>query len=381
MKTIFFTGATGFLGSYLAYKLLSEGNRLILLVRPGASKSGKERADAIMANLIAKLSRNGKFSDILDKYEVVEGDIAKDNLGLDESCLTRLSGMVDMVWHCAASLSFREKDRQKNFEANVNGTRNVLHFAKRVGARLFVHMSTAYVQRGNAGTILEDDLSRPAKFRNSYEETKFRAEEVVRNFARKGEFLTIVLRPSIILGDEILVPSHPYDYYAFLSMLSRMEAKTSFLPLFFPYRPNARLNFMPIRPAVDWMMAIAEKSYHKTSEDKVLTFHIVNPHPPSMKFITEKTLPHFNVRVYAFGAPVWAINIVFILTGWLQHFFPSLRRLSKTMRYFGGYLLGESRYDIGNVRKVLGEEIIKVQLCSGETLDQTIAGFRIKFRL
>jgi nucleoside-diphosphate-sugar epimerase len=66
------------------------------------------------------------------------------------------------------------------------------------GLERYGHISTAYVAGTHAGRFLECDCNVGQQFHNSYEQSKFEAEQLVR--AREGLPFTI-LRPSIVVGD------------------------------------------------------------------------------------------------------------------------------------------------------------------------------------
>ena len=68
------------------------------------------------------------------------------------------------------------------------------------GLERYGHISTAYVAGTHAGRFCESDLDVGQEFRNSYEQSKFEAEQLVR--AHQGLPFTI-LRPSIVVGDRL----------------------------------------------------------------------------------------------------------------------------------------------------------------------------------
>jgi nucleoside-diphosphate-sugar epimerase len=87
-------------------------------------------------------------------------------------------------------------------QINLEGTRRMLELAARAreltGAVRYAHISTAYVAGTHDGRFAEGDLDVGQGFRNSYEQSKFDAERLVR--AEAGTDWTI-LRPSIVVGD------------------------------------------------------------------------------------------------------------------------------------------------------------------------------------
>jgi long-chain acyl-CoA synthetase len=66
------------------------------------------------------------------------------------------------------------------------------------GLDRYAHVSTAYVCGTHDGRFAERDLELGQHFRNSYEQSKFEAEQLVRS---QAEIPYTILRPSIIVGD------------------------------------------------------------------------------------------------------------------------------------------------------------------------------------
>src|SRR5207244_1074184 len=75
-KSIFLTGATGFLGSHLTSRLLSSGRTVKALARPSKNASAKDRVEEILREVGVNHFEN---------LTVVEGDISLPDLGLNES--------------------------------------------------------------------------------------------------------------------------------------------------------------------------------------------------------------------------------------------------------------------------------------------------------
>src|SRR5689334_11787667 len=125
-KRIFLTGATGFLGSHLAGRFLSDGYAVSVLARGSKTDSARERVQAVLQDI---------GSVPLDRLSVLEGDISQPRLGLSKADFNRVVSSTDEVWHCAASLSFLPEDRDEIFKMNVGGTRNVLEVVERIDSR------------------------------------------------------------------------------------------------------------------------------------------------------------------------------------------------------------------------------------------------------
>src|SRR5688572_15883437 len=108
----FVTGVTGFVGSHLAYRFLERGDQVIALARGGRNVSARDRVINVLGQVAGTpeiLSRH------LDRLEVLEGDISQPLLGLNEDVFGRAASHTDEVWHCAASLSFTDEERDEIF--------------------------------------------------------------------------------------------------------------------------------------------------------------------------------------------------------------------------------------------------------------------------
>jgi nucleoside-diphosphate-sugar epimerase len=82
---------------------------------------------------------------------------------------------------------------------NVGGTRRMLELADACDSlSRYGHVSTAYVAGTHPGRFFEGDLDLGQRFRNSYEQSKFEAEQLVRSHP---DLPFTILRPSIIVGD------------------------------------------------------------------------------------------------------------------------------------------------------------------------------------
>ena len=116
MQTVFVTGATGFLGSYICRTLINEGFTIKGLKR--------------------KTSSMDLVHDIKDKIEWVIGDI------LDIPFLEEILGEVDGVIHSAAMISFNPKEKDRMMKVNVEGTANLVNVCLALGVPRFVQVSS-----------------------------------------------------------------------------------------------------------------------------------------------------------------------------------------------------------------------------------------------
>jgi long-chain acyl-CoA synthetase len=193
---VFLTGATGFLGMEVLARLLEQGDReVVTLVRASDDVAARERIDGVLAQLWRDPAP------YRDRVRAVAGDVTSDGLGISSAVRTSLAEDVGAILHCAASISF-DQPLDEARKINVEGTREVIGFARECKAlgRLerFVHVSTAYVSGKYEGTFRERQLDAGQEFRNTYEQTKWEAEHIVR---AATDLQPAIARPSIVMGE------------------------------------------------------------------------------------------------------------------------------------------------------------------------------------
>ena len=183
-QCVFMTGARGFLGRNL---LQAAARRF-----PQAAFVLLARSEQAAEDLRGRFRWLGR-----DRLRIVHGDIVQPGLGLTPSESPMLAS-VNEVWHLAASTSFDDREKAAIYQGNVLGTQNVLAAARGLPKLdRFVYVSTAYVAGTNPGPIAEDEMPARNGFRNSYEATKWEAEQTV----RQSQLPFVIFRPSIIMGD------------------------------------------------------------------------------------------------------------------------------------------------------------------------------------
>jgi dihydroflavonol-4-reductase len=174
------TGATGFVGSAVARRLLAEGFTVRVLARPGSDRRNLAGLD----------------------LEVAEGNLT------DEASLQRACAGCDALFHVAADYRLWAPNPQELYQANVEGTRALLQAARGAGVKRVVYTSSVAVlgipKDGTPGDedtpVTVDDMI------GHYKRSKFLAEEVAREFAQQGLPLVIV-NPSTPIGPRDLKPT------------------------------------------------------------------------------------------------------------------------------------------------------------------------------
>ncbi len=218
MDHFLLTGATGLLGSYLLRDLLLRGHSVTVLARPSRQRSAQDRVFRLLRYWEQEWKRP------LPRPTVLSGDLTSDDLGLSSQAQRFVQENCTAVLHCAASLSFREKNGEP-WRTNVEGTRRVLQLCRRLGIRRLVYVSTAYVAGLRSGTVYENELHVGQTFGNVYEESKAAAEELVASEPSLES--CVVFRPSIIVGDSRT--GHTLTYHGFYTPLRLMDLLLTYL--------------------------------------------------------------------------------------------------------------------------------------------------------
>jgi thioester reductase-like protein len=265
---VLLTGTTGFVGMELLARYLQRSDRrIVALVRAGSAEGARARVDAVLENLFG--SRCGQHR---DRVDAIAADLTAPGMGLDRGLRERLASRVTTIVHGAASVSFTLPIEEAR-EINVAGTRRMLDFAELAhehgGLQCYGHISTAYVAGTHAGCFAERDLDLGQAFHNSYERSKFEAEQLV--LARAGLPSTI-MRPSIVVGDR-----HNGWTAAFNVLYWPLRAFARGLFTAVPAIPSAPVDVVSIDYVADAVHALCEsgagsgQTYHLTAGSQAST--------------------------------------------------------------------------------------------------------------
>ena len=169
------TGGSGFIGSHLVRALAKRGDELRLLARKKAS-----------------LDHLGDLD-----FERRTGDVT------DRAAVRRALKGVDRVFHVAGTTSMRPGARDRVFEVNVGGTRNVCEEALRAGTERVV-LTSSVGAIGPAATAKTADENQPfvaGGLGLAYINSKHEAEVEAWRVAAHG-LPVVAVNPSFVFGPD-----------------------------------------------------------------------------------------------------------------------------------------------------------------------------------
>jgi thioester reductase-like protein/phosphoserine phosphatase len=161
-KHVMLIGVTGFIGKvWLANTLLDlpEIGRIYLLIRKQKSNPAPRRFEKIVEEspvFDPLFEKYGPHLEeyLLDKVEVVEGDVTLPHLGLDPDVAYRLQNNLDLVINSSGLTDFNP-DLRDALAANTDAPINILQFVRGSHHAALLHLSTCYVAGDRDGRVSE----------------------------------------------------------------------------------------------------------------------------------------------------------------------------------------------------------------------------------
>lgn len=302
-KRVFFTGATGFIGQCCAAELLRQGHKLVILSRRKEGEgTAEERVSRALAMADTVMQRPHNPSDYYARYRVVEGDLHH----LPDPYQI---GKVDSVFHAAGDPRFSRTNAKEIFVNNLEGTKNLLTVADRVGAEAFHYIGAAYAHDfiGISNTF-EDAPCGCNGFINPYTESKCLAEEYVRRWGYRIGKRAFVYSPSIVIGHSQTGITTSFTGFARgmksffrLRQFATKKLRASMhepinLPINVPGGIGATVNLVTI----DYVVNIIGRLFHIGFPG---TYHLTNATPPTAERMIQAGFPLLGITGLSIARP------------------------------------------------------------------------------
>jgi fatty acid CoA ligase FadD9 len=335
VRTVLLTGATGFLGRYLALEWLermdSVDGKVIALVRAKSDEDARARLDKTFDSGDPKLLAHYRKL-AADHLEVIAGDKGEANLGLDAATWQRLADTVDLIVDPAALVN-HVLPYSELFGPNAVGTAELLRIALTTKLKAYTYVSTIGVgDQIPPGKFVEDadvrEISATRQindgYANGYGNSKWAGEVLLREANDLCDLPVAVFRCDMILADttyagQLNLP----DMFTrlMLSLVATGIAPGSFYELDAEgNRQRAHYDGLPVEFIAE---AISDLGAHLV--DGFQTYHVMNPYDDGIgldEYVDWLVDAGYSVqRVGDYGS-------------WLQRFEMTLRGLPERQRQY-----------------------------------------------
>jgi dihydroflavonol-4-reductase len=185
-KPVFVTGGTGLLGSHLIFTLISQGEQVRAIHR---KTSNRETLEKVIGYY------KGDADKLLNLVEWIECDIC-DYDRLEQTMLG-----VEIVYHCAAAVSFENRNKDYVLDNNIKGTSNIVKacFANKIRKLCHVSSISALGAYDGEAMVNETHSWDEAGYRSPYGTSKYLSEKEVWKGISNG-LNAVIVNPTIILG-------------------------------------------------------------------------------------------------------------------------------------------------------------------------------------
>jgi fatty acid CoA ligase FadD9 len=333
VQTVLLTGATGFLGRYLALEWLERmdlvGGKLICLVRAKSNEDARRRLDKTFDSGDPELLRH--YRELAAQHlEVIAGDKAEPNLGLDQQTWQRLADTVDLIVDPAAMVNHVLPYSQL-FGPNALGTAELIRIALTTKLKPFTHVSTQGVADQIEPSAFTEDADirviSPTRvigdsYANGYANSKWAGEVLLREAHDLCGLPVAVFRCDMIMVDTKYVGQLNVPDIFTRSMLSLVA--TGIAPASFyetdpdGNRQRAHYDGLPVD-----FIAEAISTLGTQVVDGFETYHVLNPYDDDIG------LDEYVDWLIDAGYPIQRITDY---DAWLQRFETAMRALPEQQR-------------------------------------------------
>uniref|UniRef100_A0A0C9PTE7 Fatty acyl-CoA reductase n=1 Tax=Fopius arisanus TaxID=64838 RepID=A0A0C9PTE7_9HYME len=329
-KSVFITGASGFMGKILMEKLLRscpDIREIFILVRGKRGAGVDDRLRKMLALPVFDRLRK-ECPSAFDKVIPIAGNTAEEGLAIPDVERRVLIERVSVIFHVAASVRFDDSLKDAIF-LNTRSTRDICIIAAQMkNLKVFVHVSTTYCQADKpdveervysfdvdwkkAITIAEKvdaELVKPLtakyldNFPNTYTFTKRLAEQIVSDYSHV--IPCVIFRPSIVISSLSEPIAGWIDNFNGPVGMMIGGGKGILRILFGDERLNA--DFIPVDIAIKAMLTASwKRGLIPITADK--SVHVYNCASADVKSVSFEELNNMGMRViheYPLEGNIW----------------------------------------------------------------------------
>ena len=173
VNKILITGGAGYIGSHVAEKLVKTKCKIVIVdnLQRGSRKLINKKTNFIKADI----NNTKKLRQIILKKK------------------------IDTIIHLAsfASVAESQKYKKKYYLNNVIGTQKLLQACKDTNIKNFIYSSSCSIYGNVKGKVGETSKPNPKSY---YAFTKYKSENLIKNFSKKYQFKYIILRYFNVAG-------------------------------------------------------------------------------------------------------------------------------------------------------------------------------------
>ena len=328
-RAVFLTGATGFLGRFVALewleRLSKNGGTLICLGRGSDDAAAEARireafvsGDQVLENRFNDLSR--------DHLTCLAGDLSSPQLGLSNNDWESLAERVDVITHVGALVNHKLPYRQL-FQPNVAGTAELITLALTKKKKRFVNISTVAAAYDSHGKPIQEESDVRASipefklgdgYAVGYAASKWASEVLLREAHEKFDLPVSVFRSNMILAHRRF--RGQLNLQDVFTRLLLSLALTAVAPKTFYTGASHQAHYegLPVDFVAKSVIAISDQ--FRTDYQ---TYHLLNPHDDGI------SMDSFVAWIKENGFPIEYIDDYH---EWLTRFETALRSLPEEMR-------------------------------------------------
>lgn len=328
-NNILLTGASGYLGINLLYEILNSSNncKVFIVIRGVSLEIAKKR----FKDKFKFYFGNNLYEKYSDRIIILNGDLTKDNFGLDNKKYLDLSKEIDCIINAAANVK-HYGIYNDFYNINVEGTQRLIDFATIGNRKDIKHISTMSVGSGiienkKETLFTEYDCDMSQKTENYYVKTKFLAEKLILDARNKGLNTSIFRIGNLMFNSNTGTFQQNINDNAFYTLIKSLIKIGNI--------PNLNINSYDFSFVDDVRKAFVLLYNKKVTVNGI--YHLSNPNTVSLSLIGD----YINLSNIGYFINKMETSL------FLDYLYENYNNI-KIKRYIEDFLLHSEMFDISN---------------------------------